>query len=445
MKELLGRTLFWGAALFMGASSTMQAQSTDATLNLTLQEAIRIALAENPTIQVANEEIVLKKVANKESWQNLLPQASINAALDHTIKAAELKLGGNSFKMGQDNSNTMNAGLAISLPVFAPAVYKAMKISKTDIEMAVEQSRASHQDLVNQVAKAYYQLMLMQDTHDVMMASYKLSEDNYNIVKAKFEQGAVSEFDKITSEVQMNSTKPGVVSSANAITLSMLQLKVLMGITEDVNLMVTDSLAAYETEVFANELNSGNETLENNTTMRQLELNQKMLRQNIKLQRTNFLPTLSASFSYQYQSLYNDNINIFKYTWAGSSSLMLNLSIPLYKASNFTKTKTAKIQLIQLDWNKTNTERNLNTQVESYRNNMASSSEQVASNRENVFQAEKAVQIASKRYEVGKGTVLELNSSQVSLTQAQLTYNQSIFDYLVSKADLNKVLGVDNY
>lgn len=445
MKQLLGKTLFWGASLFIGGVTTLQAQDTEATLNLTLDKAIEIALAENPTIQVANEEIVLKKVANKESWQNLLPQAAINAALDHTIKAAELKLGGNTFKMGQDNSNTMNAGLSISLPVFAPAVYKAMKISKTDIEVAVEQSRASHQDLVNQVTKAYYQLMLMQDTHDVMMASYKLSEENYNIVKAKFEQGAVSEFDKITSEVQMNSTKPGVVSSANAITLSKLQLKVLMGITEDVDLLVSDSLAAYETEVFANELSSGNESLANNTTMKQLELNQKMLLQNIKLQRTNFLPTLSASFSYQYQSLYNNNINIFNYTWAGSSSLMFNLSIPLYKAGNFTKMKTAKIQLMQLDWNKTNTERNLTTQVESYRNNMASSSEQVASNRENVFQAEKAVQIASKRYEVGKGTVLELNSSQVSLTQAQLTYNQSIFDYLVSKADLNKVLGVDNY
>ena len=57
------------------------------------------------------------------------------------------------------------------------------------------------------------------------------------------------------------------------------------------------------------------------------------------------------------------------------------------------------------------------------------------------MQSEKAVLIAGKRYDVGKGTVLELNSSQVSLTQAQLTYNQSIYDYLIAKADLDKVLG----
>ena len=44
---------------------------------------------------------------------------------------------------------------------------------------------------------------------------------------------------------------------------------------------------------------------------------------------------------------------------------------------------------------------------------------QIISNKENVMQAKKAVVIAEKRYDVGKGTVLELNSSQVSLTYSR--------------------------
>ena len=131
------------------------------------------------------------------------------------------------------------------------------------------------------------------------------------------------------------------------------------------------------------------------------------------------------------------------YNWGGSSALVFTFNIPLYKASNFTKLKTARIQINQLKENRTDTERKLNMQITSYQNNMAASSEQVVSNKENVMQAQKAVEIAGKRYEVGKGTVLELNSSQVSLTQAELTYNQSIYDYLVSKADLDQVLGRD--
>ncbi|MBS5413498.1 MAG: TolC family protein [Bacteroides thetaiotaomicron] len=443
LKRLTGKKMLLTAMALcaFGFAKAQTEQTTQNTLALTLDKALEIALDENPTIKVAAEEIALKKVASKEAWQSLLPEASLNGSLDHTIKAAEMKLNDMSFKMGQDGTNTANAGLSINLPLFAPAVYRAMSMTKTDIELAVEKSRASELDLINQVTKAYYQLMLAQDSYEVLQGSYKLAEDNFNVVNAKYQQGAVSEFDKISAEVQMRSIKPNVISAANAVTLAKLQLKVLMGITADVDIKTDDNLTNYESMLFANQLKEEDMSLENNTTMKQFELNMKLLEKNVKSLKTNFMPTLSMSFSYQYQSLYNPNINFFDYTWSNSSSLMFNLSIPLYRASNFTKVKSARIQMRQLDWNRIDTERKLNMQVVSYRNNMTASSEQVVSNKENVMQAEKAVQIAGKRYEVGKGTVLELNSSQVSLTQAQLTYNQSIYDYLVSKADLDQVLG----
>lgn len=438
----VGRALLLAVAVLY-AGGYVRAQEAKDTLTLTLDRALEIALSDNPTIKVAEEEIALKKVTHKETWQNLLPQASIDGTWNHTISAAQMNLGGQSFKMGMDNSNTVSGGLNISLPIFAPSVYKAMSMTKTDIELAVEKSRASKLDLVNQVTKGYYQLMLTQDSYDVLQKSYKLAEDNYNIVNAKYQQGAVSEFDKISAEVQMRSIKPNVISAGNAVTLSKLQLKVLMGVTADVDIEIADNLGNYETELFANELNQPAANLNNNTTMKQLDLNRKMLNQNIKSLRANFMPTLGMNYSYQYQSLYNEDWNILDYNWSGSSALMFTLSIPLYKASNFTKLKSNRIQIRQLEQNRLDTERKLNMQITSYQNNMAASSEQVVSNRENVMQAQKAVQIAGKRYEVGKGTVLELNTSQVQLTEAELTYNQSIYDYLVAKADLDQVLGKD--
>lgn len=421
----------------------MRAQVTD-TLVLNLDKALEIALSDNPTIKVAEEEIALKKVAHKETWQNLLPEASISGSMSHTITAPQFSIGDQTVKMGKDKANTVTGALSVSLPLFAPSVYRAMSLTKTDIELAVEKSRATKQDLVNQVTKAYYQLMLSQDSYDVLQKSYKLAEDNFNIVNAKYQQGAVSEFDKISAEVQMRSVKPNVISAGNAVTLSKLQLKVLMGITADVDIKIDDSLAAYEEAVFANQLeNKMHEGLSNNTTMKQLELNRLMLQKNIKSLRTNFMPTLGLGYSYQYQSMNNDSWNLFNYKYGSSSSLVFNLNIPLYKASNFTKLKSNRIQIRQLDQNRIDTERKLNMQIESYQDNMAASSEQVSSNKVNVNQAEKAVQIAGKRYEVGKGTVLELNTSQVQLTEAELTYNQSIYDYLVAKADLDMVLGRD--
>ena len=168
-----------------------------------------------------------------------------------------------------------------------------------------------------------------------------------------------------------------------------------------------------------------------------------MLQRNLKLKYTNFMPSLALSFQYMYTSM-SENWKITDYTWNPYSTLGLSLSIPLFKGGNFSQVKQAKLQLKQLDQTRIDTERKLKMQAQSYLDNMASSTEQVVSNKEAVLQAEKGRTIAEKRYEVGRGTILELNSSEVALTQAQLTYNQSIYDYLVAKADLDLVMGVED-
>ena len=46
-------------------------------------------------------------------------------------------------------------------------------------------------------------------------------------------------------------------------------------------------------------------------------------------------------------------------------------------------------------------------------------------------------------YEVGSSTYLDLSNSELAFISAGLSYNQSIFDYLSAKSDLEKLLGKD--
>lgn len=419
--------------------TTQSAQAQD-TLRVTLQDAVRIALSDNPTIKVAGQEIQLKKEARREAYAGLFPEASLVGSYSRAIKKQSFAMMGEVIEVGTDN--TYSGGLSVSLPVFAPALYKSISLTETDVNLAVEKSRASRLDMVNQVTKAFFQLLLAQDSYEVLLKSYKQSEDNYNVVKAKYEQGAVSEYDKISADVQMRSLKPTVVSARNGVNLANLQLKVLMGMEADVKVAVEGNLKDYEMSMFTRQAMPRPDNLVNNSTLKQLELNALQLKQTLKLQYTNFMPTLSASFQYMYTSM-NDNFKFKEYDWRPYSTIGLNLSIPLFKGSNFTQLKQTRIQMKQLEENRINTERQLTMQATSYLDNMAASTEQVVSNKEAVYQAEKGRTIAEKRYEVGKGTILELNSSEVALTEAQLTYNQSIYDYLVAKADLDLVLGID--
>lgn len=418
---------------------TIKAQETAPAMHITLDKAIELALSENPTIKVAEKEIELKEVSKTEAWQNLLPTVSINGTVAYNIKVAEMKTSMGTFKMGMDDSNTWNGALQVSIPVYAPAVYKTMSLTKSDLELAVEKSRGSKIDLIEQVTKAYYQLMLAQDSYNVLNENYRLAETNFNIVNAMYEQGLVSEYDKISAEVQKNNAWPSVVSGKNGVELAKLQLKVLMGITANVNLVIEDNLASYETEMekaATTEIN-----LDANSSLRQIDLQGELLHRQRKLLKTSFMPTLALSGSYQYQSMSNSNWEVHNFNWSNASSLTLTLSIPLYKASNFTSLKSNKIQQYQLAETRINTERMLRMQAQSYIDNMTASAEQLESNKKAVELAEKGVQISQKRYDVGKGTILELTNSQVSLTNTRLSYNNTIYDYLVAKSGLNKVLG----
>ena len=437
MKFLLKPVL----ALALLAMVATGAKAQD-TLRITLKEAVQIALSENPTIKVADQEIQLKKEANREVLYGLLPEASLVGTFNHTIEKQTMAMMGQTFKVGSLNS--INGGVSVSLPVFVPALYQSMKLTKTDVQLALEKARSSRLDMVNQVTKAFYQLLLAQDSYLVLQKSYKQSEDNFNVVNAKYEQGSVSEYDKISAEVQMRSLKPTLVSAGNGVNLAMLQLKVLLGMESDMPVAVVGNLKDYEMAMFSRQAQpQAKDIVGGNTTLRQLDMNYEMLQRNLKLKYTNFMPTLALSFQYMYTTLGND-WKFGNYDWNPYSTLGLSLSIPLFKGGNFSQVKQAKLQIKQLDQTRINTERQLKMQAQSYLNNMAASTEQVVSNKEAVLQAEKGRTIAEKRYEVGRGTILELNSSEVALTQAKLTYNQSIFDYLVAKADLDLVMGVED-
>lgn len=419
----------------------VQAQEAKDIVLLTLDKALEIALSENPTMKVADQEIQLKKEAKKEAYGGLFPEVSLTGSYSRTLKTNNgdglwRRIADHPGRFGQ----LVQRRTQCESPVFAPTLYKSINLTKTDVELAVEKARSSKLDLVNQVTKAYYQLLLTQDSYKVLLQSYAQAEANYEVVKAKYEQGTVSEYDKIRADVQVRSLKPSVVSAGNGVNLARLQLQVLMGMDTEVEIAADGNLKDYEMVMFRRQMESNQLNLNNNSDLKQLDLNADLLKKTLAVQRTNFMPTLAASFNYSYTSLNND-FKMSHYKWFPYSTVGLSLSIPLFKASNFTKVKQTKIQMQQLAENRTNVYRQLTMQATSYLDNMAASTEQVVSNKEGIVQAEKGRLIAQKRYEVGKGTILELNDSEVALTQAQLTYNQSIYDYLVAKADLDQVLG----
>lgn len=462
--------------------SYAKAQETKETLTLTLDKALEIALNESPTIIVAGKEIEKKQYAKKGAIAQLLPQVSATAGYTRTLKKQVMYMGGGSgggftsiltgavksfnelynhlglpvppefqvtgetessgdggMEVGLDNNWT--GGFSLSLPIFAPTLYKSIQLTAIDIELAAEQARSSRQSLINQVSKAYYQLLLAQDSYEVLQQSYKQAEDNFNVVNNKFKQGTVSEYDKIRAEVQVRNLNPSLIQARNAVYLTNLQLKVLIGIDPETEVGVVGQLSNYEDDLYVDYLKVDTTMLANNSDLRQMDLQAKMLEKSYQMDKAAYLPTISLSAMYQWMAM-NEDFKFKDYKWNPYSTVGITLSLPIFTGgARSYKIKQSKLQMSQLDWNMINLKRNLSLQAKSYASNMQQSVEQLASNKENVNQAMKGRSIAQKRYDVGKGTILELNDSELALTQSKLTYTQAIYDFLVAKTDLDQVLG----
>lgn len=440
------KSLLIGLLLSSGLTISAQSEANSApTLDLTLAKAIEIALADNPTMRVNEKNIELKKLANNEAWMNLLPTLTGQLALSHAITVAEMHTSMGNFKMGVDGTTTAQGSITLSLPVFAPAIYKNINLTKDDILLAQETSRGSKLDLINQVTKAYYAALLSKNSVDVMQKAYDVASQNFRTIDTRYQYGKSSEYDQLSASVQMRSMQSSLVSTKSGYSLALLQLKVLMGITENVNLNINDDLNNYATNLNVEDPFTLNMELDNNSGLRQLDYNATLLEHTRKILNTNFMPTVALQLTGQYQSMSNTNWNFFKYNYSPSSTLSIAVSIPIFDATNFTKLKSNKLQMAQLQDTKQNTINQLRMAVASYTSNMRSSIDQMESNKLSVDQAQKAVDISAKRYEVGNGTVLELNQSQTALTQAELTYSQSVYDFLINKADLDNTLGRETY
>jgi outer membrane protein TolC len=418
------------------------------TISLSLSKAVEIALSENPTIKVAEKEIQRVSYSKKERIGGLLPSVSLSGAYQRAIKKQKMFFdipgfpsNSDGIEVGQDN--TFTGGVSATLPIIAPTLWATLHLSELELEMSQESARSSKISLYNQVTKAYYGILMMQDSYDVIKRSYTNTVENAKIILNKYKQGTVSEYEWIRADVQTKSAQTNLVSAESAVIMSKLQLKMLLGIDSDVEINVEGKLSDFESKMYGEVMKIDTTTLNENSDLKQFDIQKKQLQQSEKMHKASLMPVLATQLNYQYMSMANDDIT-FKaaQVWFPTSTLGVSLSVPLFQGgSKYYKGKQIKLQLAELDDQRVNLKRGLETQVMSSIENIKKSLKKIESNKEGVRQAEKALSISQKMYEVGMATYLDLNNAELAYVNAGLSYNQSIFDYLSAKADLEKLLG----
>ncbi len=418
-----------------------------AQMKLTVDDAVKIALSENPTIKVANLEVERYDYVRKTTMGSLLPQVAVGGEYMRTLKNQSLSEG---FSLGNDQYNTFTADASVSLALYVPSVYRTMRMNRMEAEAAVESARSSRIDLVAAVKQCFYTILLSEQSLKVMQESFDTAKQTVTETQIKFDSGLSSEYDLLTAQVQMSNIEPTIIQLKGSIETTKDILKMYLSIPADITIEVVGELSAIKATVLES-FATISQDISDNSTLRSLDIQSSILAQSQRVTNSARLPSLSAWGSYTYTG---NNMGSYDFTsgsstgsgyfWQGPAYMGVTLSVPIFSGlSNTNRSKQISNQLEQLKLQRTYAEDAVKVELNSAINDLITAREQMFSQEVVVEQATKAYAISDTRYKAGAGTILELNSARLALTQAELNLSQAIYDMLVARSEYDKVIGKD--
>lgn len=459
-----------------------EADSAETPVVISLEQALKIALSENIAVKVADKEIERTKYAKKGTYASLFPQIDATGSYQRTIKKQVMYMdfdmssfgGGSAAGSGSTGSgtagtgegsgtgsgsttsssknngglevgrwNTWSAGVSASMPVVNAQLWKSIKISGMDVELAVEKARASRLDMVSQVKNAYYAVLFSKEAFNVYKEVYENAMTNYAETEKKYNVQKATDLDMARAKTNVANAIPNVYNAESSIILALWQLKAVMGVDLEMNIDVEGAIEDYSEYMTSDVTKADSISLDRNSTMKQLEIQANELAQSIKAQQYAYIPTLALAFNYSYNAMTND-FNFKEYRWTPYSYVGMSLSIPIFSGGKrLNQVRQARNSYEQMRLQMTSTERNLKISIRQSLNTMETNVKSYDAAKDAVASAEKAYSIAERSYEVGRATLTDLNDAQLALTQARLAESQAVYNFIVAKTQLEQTLGQD--
>lgn len=445
------------------------------TQPLNLEQTIQVALANNTQIRQSLLSIKDAQQQIRTAWSNVLPEVSANASYTRNLEVPVNFLPEVVFnpKGDPDNlipvafgtDNNWNGGISVSQTIFNGQAFVGISSSELYKAAQSENLRATAQQVITQARQAYYALLLSRERLHLQEAQMERIKKNLKDTKKLLEQGFVDEYAVLQLKVKLSNLKPRLKDARygidkarrNLLDVVGLPLKYPLKISGDLNSFAVKSKSAQK------EINQSIKQIDRATPLqfqsdslllrqassyrgdlRMLNIQQKLQNKKIKAQKSQYLPTLSASYNLQYRASQAGQPVFFgnKDSRARSQTVMLNLRLPLFQGfKRDAAIERSKIELRSLKLSEYQTEKKAHKQILAAEENIQKVYETATARKQAREQAREGYERARLRYNNGLGSQQEVTDAQVQLRQAELNYAQMVFNYLKAKANYDQAVG----
>ncbi|MHB1000899.1 MAG: TolC family protein [Armatimonadota bacterium] len=429
--------------LIIFTCASVFAQEPPAASTLTIDEAVRIALENNPDLRAARRQADAARARVDAAESGRLPQ--VDASVDYRrvsetqsieIPSPDPDVPPRTIEIG--NQDSLVGTVSARQSIFSGGRVSA-QISRAEALAAYAESRVNTTEaqLAFQVRQAYYSVLLNLSLVRSAEQDLAAARSQLSAATARFEAGTAPRFDVLRAQTQVSEAEQSLVEARNQVEITQVTLNRLLGVP----LSNRYTLAEPQTAPFPSQDMQSLVTtaLDQRSEVSAARFQVTAAESGIRIARSERLPDISVAASYQVTG--QDN-------FAQTSGLVLsaNASLPIFSGGRISANiSEARSLTDEARANLEETTRAVEQDVRQTWLDLSTARQTIETARVRLTQAQEAYDIAVVRYEAGVGTAVELADALATLTAARTNLDRAVANYNITYARLQRALGVTLY
>jgi outer membrane protein TolC len=484
-------TIFAASAALLGQSVAVEQRVVQHTVvgDLTLDQAVKLALKQNPNILKAIQQIEQTRGQIIEVRAEALPHVVLTSAYSQEAKSLIERQGQSSSSSSSSSNVTANISKQLaSIPGLTPSaaeqivsalqqstaqsaqsqtssgggdiswnvtvqatqvlyaggqVQAAIRIAKFTDDSSYFSLRDTVDQTIDTVRQQFYTILLNRALITVQEESVKLLEDQLKDQQNRFEAGTVPRFNVLQAEVALANQQPILISAKNSYLISEYQLAKTLGIDPGPqgkpSYHAVGNLEVHERSLgLSNAIQLG---IARRPFLKVQRLTILIQKEQIKVALAGYKPQLNANGGYEVRnsaltSHLDDTIDGWFFGVTGQWNIFDGLE-------TYGKVKAARASLESAKVNYDDSVHQVELEVQQAYANLLTARETIRSQQKTVEQALEAVRLATERFSAGAGTQLDVLNAQVQLTTARSTELQARANYNTALAEFDRVTATD--
>ncbi len=418
------------------------------THSFTIKQAVDYAKQNAVQIKNAMLDVLMQEQVNREVTSIALPQINGSAGITDYLNIPVTLIPGEitgqpagtftPVKFGTKYSS--NATLTLSQIVFDGQVFIALKARDGTIDFQKKILDMTEENIKANIYKVYYQLVTGTKQIELLDANVERLQKLKTDVQVMYKNGFVEKLDIDKLTVQIANLETEKLRANSMLKNGYSGLKLLIGLPIKDSLVLTDKLT--DDEIKASILEATQYKYSDRNDYQFMQITNKLNGLNVRRYKLSRIPTFALVGAYSKQAQRTEFDIFGKGDWFTSSYIGLTMRVPIFNGFSLrAKTEQAKLQLQKTQNQTTALEISIDREVEMAKNNFTTAIASMDYQNKNKTLAELVYQQTKKKYEIGTGSVTEINTAQLDLKTAETHYITALYDAIIARVDLLKATG----